>query len=179
MNLPEKYKWLSRETGPVILREALKLYGVKETEGPVSTPEIISWAQEIGFKLLGIMYKDDSVAWCGLFMAVCVKRANHTLPSIPVRASSWAEWGHYSDTPMLGDVLVFTRQGGGHVGLYVGEDEEAYHVLGGNQKDSVCITRISKHRLSTSRRTPWRIGQPHNVRVIKLEKHGALSANEA
>ena len=178
-NLPEKYKWLSRETGPIILREALALYGVRETAGPASTPEIIKWAEEIGFKILGITYKDDSIAWCGLFMAVVVKRAGHALPKIPVRASSWAEWGNYSDTPMLGDVLVFTRKGGGHVGLYVGEDKEAYHVLGGNQSDSVCITRIAKYRLTASRRTPWRIAQPRNVRVIQLENTGALSDNEA
>ena len=34
---------------------------------------------------------------------------------------------------MLGDILTFKRNGGGHVGLYVGEDKDCYHVLGGNQ----------------------------------------------
>lgn len=37
---------------------------------------------------------------------------------------------------------------GGDVALYVGEDAGAYHCLGGNQSDKVCITRIAKSRLS-------------------------------
>jgi len=39
----------------------------------------------------------------------------------------------------------------GHVGFYAGEDERAYHVLGGNQSDSVSITRIPKDRLLEAR----------------------------
>jgi cell wall-associated NlpC family hydrolase len=51
---------------------------------------------------------------------------------------------------MLGDVLVFRRGGGGHVALYVGEDEEAFHVLGGNQADR-CASRDSPARGSMQR----------------------------
>jgi len=47
---------------------------------------------------------------------------------------------------MLGDVLIFTRGIGGHVGIYVREDDKCYHVLGGNQSDSVYITSKGKER---------------------------------
>jgi cell wall-associated NlpC family hydrolase len=80
---------------------------------------------------------------------------------------------------MLGDVLVFKRQGGGHVGLYVGEDKDAYHVLGGNQSDSVSITRILKDRLHAARRCTWKTAQPANVRRVFLSGSGAVSQNEA
>ena len=67
----------------------------------------------------------------------------------------------------------------GHVGLYVGEDAAAYHVLGGNQSDKVCITRIAKNRLYAIRRPQFKIGQPRNVRQVFLESSGRLSTNEA
>lgn len=173
------YSWLLKEKAPQILLEALKLYGTKETAGPASTPAIMQWAEEIGAKRLGVTYSDDSVAWCGLFMAICARRSAQTIPFIPVRAISWLTFGNAVKEAMLGDVLVFTRAGGGHVGLYVGEDDEAYHVLGGNQSDSVCITRILKNRLTGIRRSVFIKAQPANIRKIKLEKLGKISVNEA
>ncbi|RZL82832.1 MAG: hypothetical protein EOP66_04490 [Sphingomonas sp.] len=51
----------------------------------------------------------------------------------------------------MGVTLVFGREGGGHVGFYVGEDDHAYHAIGRNQSNSVCITRIAKSRLIAAR----------------------------
>jgi hypothetical protein len=76
-------------------------------------------------------------------------------------------------------VLVFERAGGGHVGMYVGEDAGAYHVLGGNQGDAVSIARIAKIRLFTARRAAWRSAQPSNVRRVLIAAAGNLSKNEA
>jgi hypothetical protein len=80
---------------------------------------------------------------------------------------------------MLGDILTFKRNGGGHVGIYVGEDNTHYHVLGGNQNNQVNVMRIAKNRLNQARRTAWKIAQPASVRVIKLEAKGLISTNEA
>ena len=66
----------------------------------------------------------------------------------------------------------------GHVGFYAGEDDSHYHVLGGNQSDRVCITRVSKGRLYAARRPLYRV-QPGNIRPVHLEATGALSLNEA
>jgi hypothetical protein len=65
------------------------------------------------------------------------------------------------------------------VGLYVGEDVSAYHVLGGNQSDRVMIKRIAKNRLLGIRRCPWRVNEPVNVKPVKLAASGSLSTNEA
>ncbi len=85
--------------------------------------------------------------------------------------------------PALGDVLIFWRGASsgfnGHVGLYVGEDAQAFHVLGGDQSDRVMIKRIAKNRLLGCRRCPWRINQPAAVRPVVLAANGALSTNEA
>lgn len=177
--LPKTYRWLYSETGPRVLREALDLYGVKEIPGKKHNSKIIEWAKNIGRKA-GIKFDSDETAWCGVFVAHCVRSAGFDLPEIAVRAKSWLGWGSIEDIPMLGDVLVFNRPGGGgHVGFYIGEDEGSYHILGGNQGNAVSIARIAKYRCLGIRRCPWKYSQPLNVRRVQLGSSGTLSINEA
>jgi uncharacterized protein (TIGR02594 family) len=180
MTLPAQYQWLSRESSPRILVEFLKIHGVVEAPGALNNPIILQWANAIG---LGHVYKSDAIAWCGLTMGYVAAQAgwDHAPRGNALWARNWAAWG----TPvergeeMLGDVLVFERgKVSGHVGEYVGEDPEAFHVIGGNQSDRVKITRIHRGRLIAARRCPWRVNQPPNVRKILLSPSGALSANE-
>jgi len=178
MSLPDAYRWLLKEPGPKILLHALRLYGTIETPGQADNPIIISWAKEVGSKV-GMLYKDDSIPWCGLFIAVCAIRSGYVPPDISVRAGEWSKFGNPVNEPMLGDILVFQRTGGGHVGLYVGEDADCYHVLGGNQGDAVSIVRILKSRCIGIRRSHWKIKQPSNVRRIILDSKGKISDNEA
>jgi uncharacterized protein (TIGR02594 family) len=183
--LPSRYGWLARESGPKMLVEALKLFGTMEAPGSANNPTIIAWAKEVGGEVADV-YKADSIPWCGLFMAVVATRAGKEIPKHPLWALSWSAFGakpapdpdQGSPAAALGDVLVFVRNGGGHVGLYVGEDASAFHVLGGNQSDRACITRVAKARLYAARRPLYRV-QPANVRPIHLESTGALSLNEA
>ncbi|CAM5400917.1 hypothetical protein AFEL58S_02033 [Afipia felis] len=173
--LPARYAWLEREPGPRMLREALALYGTLEAPGAKDNPAILAWAAEVG---LTRTYSHDSIPWCGLFIAVVAKRAGKPVVDSPLWALSWADFGTPVKAPMLGDILTFKRNGGGHVALYVGEDATAYHCLGGNQSDSVCITRIAKSRLYRARRPIYNV-QPANVRRMTLAASGALSTNEA
>lgn len=176
--LPPTYRWLADEPGPKMLREALSLYGTLEVPGVGNSPAILAWVAQVGEKGLGAPYRHDSTPWCGAFMAIVAQRAGKPLPPIPLRAMSWLAFGVPSSTPMLGDVLVFARSGGGHVALYTGEDDRAYHCLGGNQSDAVTIARIAKTRLHAARRPGYR-SQPANVRRVILSSAGALSQNEA
>lgn len=170
------YDWLKNEPGPKVIIEAMKLYGTKEVAGEQDNPVILDWAKEIG---VASYYIDDSIPWCGLFAAVVVKRAGKMIVKRPLAAKSWVDFGTEQSIAMLGDVLVFQREGGGHVGFYVGEDADCYHVLGGNQGDQVKVSRIDKHRCIAIRRSTWSIKQPDNVRVIHLEATGEVSQNEA
>lgn len=176
-SLPPAYRWLVAEPGPKMLVEALDLYGTLEAPGEKDNPTILGWAAELG-EDMGAPYAHDSIPWCGLYLAIVAKRAGKAPPKIPLRALAWAGFGAPSSVPMLGDVLVFTRKGGGHVALYVGEDPHAYHCLGGNQSDAVTVTRIAKSRLFVARRPSYRV-QPANVRRVFLSPAGALSQNEA
>jgi uncharacterized protein (TIGR02594 family) len=170
-----KYSWLEEEKAPKILVQAIKLIGTKEIVGKQHNPIILDWAKELGLK----MYTNDEIPWCGLFIAYCAHKAGVEVVDEPLWALNWAKYGTHVNQPMLGDVLTFKRDGGGHVGIYVGEDRTHYHIIGGNQGNEVNIMRIAKARLHQARRTAWKIAQPANVRVIKLESQGRISNNEA
>lgn len=178
------YAWLWHdEKGPKELLEALALVGTYEVAGKANSPVIMGWAKETN-----TTYPGDDVAWCGLFKSVVAKRAgwDYHPNGNALWARNWASWGNGVELPMLGDTLVFSRGGGGHVALYVGEDDTHWHILGGNQSDQVNIVRKAKRPASqdggliAARRAPWKVAQPDNVRRIILKNTGApLAGSEA
>ena len=175
MRLPKQHQWLAQENAPRHLLKALELYGTTETVGPVHNPVIMGWAKELKIDY----YKTDEIPWCGLFMAVVIKRADRTPVRDPLRALSWATFGNKVDKPMLGDILTFTRNGGGHVGIYCYETKTHFGVLGGNQGNAVSITLIAKSRLHQARRPAYN-AMPANVRSILITNDNTpISTNEA
>lgn len=170
------YEWLKNEKAPKVLVEAVKMLGTKEVVGTKHNPVILGWAKELG---LQNVYNSDEIPWCGLAIAYACHKAKVQVVDKPLWALSWSKWGTEVTSPMLGDILTFTRNGGGHVGIYVGEDGLCYHVLGGNQGNAMSVTRIAKPRLYKARRTAWKIAQPSSVRKIRLDAKGAISTNEA
>jgi len=173
------YEWLDTLDKPRLVVEALKEFGVTETPGKASNAKIMGWAAEIGQDVIGWKYTDDSVPWCGLFVATMAQRAGKPLAKNPLYALNWATYGSAADKPSLGDILTFKRDGGGHVGIYIAEDDVAYHVLGGNQSDKVCISRILKKRLYKARRVPFKVAMPDSVKPYLVASNGVLSTNEA
>jgi uncharacterized protein (TIGR02594 family) len=174
--IPTHYSWLAGlDPKPLMICHALAEYGVIEGAGTADNPVILGWAREVG---LATSYGGDAIPWCGLFMAVVAQRASKAIPAKPLWALNWRGFGIGAERPVLGDVLVFRRNGGGHVGLYVGEDDRAYHVLGGNQSDRVCFTRVVKARLHAARRPVYR-SMPVTARPYVLAPAGGLSPNEA
>ena len=173
------YAYLLDEPGPVMLQKMLDLYGTKETPGKENNPTIMGWAKETN-----TTYPGDATAWCGLTISITAKRAgwDYYPGKNALWARNWLLWGTKQKVAMLGDVLVFERGQGGHVALYVGEDATHYHILGGNQSDSVNIVRKAKKLLLPGgiRRPKWKTAQPANVRVINLSAKGApVSTKEA
>lgn len=178
MTLPDQYKWILNEPGPKMLLTALKYYGLKEAPGSSDNPTIMQWAHDFGIT----WYEHDSIAWCSLFMGQVAKESGYNPPGkdVLLAAVSWATWGNKAfGGPELGDILVFNRPGGHHVGLYIGEDDAAYHVLGGNTGDAVAIARIAKDRLMAVRYPAEEAQVPTNSRKIFLSASGELSQNEA
>lgn len=177
-----EYKWLENATETKMIAEAVKLYGTVEGAGKDNNKTILQWAAEVGQGLEKV-YVADEIPWCGLFVAVVAKRAGKEVVKDPLWALNWGTFGEHVEETEYGDVLVFVRtdsngKKAGHVGIYIGEDAECYHVLGGNQSNKVCITRIQKERLYTARRPKYN-NKPLSVKKVILSAKGEVSKNEA
>lgn len=153
--------------------------GTKEVPGKGSNAKILAMAKRIG-GWVASFFTDDDTAWCGLFVGNCLLEAG--LPSTgqkTLSAASYATYGAGLTVPALGAIMVFTRAGGGHVGFYVGEREDAFRVLGGNQSNMVNETWIAKARL-TAVRWPPTVPLPTTGRIFLNASNGEpLSTNEA
>lgn len=162
---------------PTWMAEAYSLLGTREIAGRASNKTILEWADN-----LDIHYPSDDVPWCGLFVAHCIGSAlpGERLPENPLGARSWLQFGS-SCTPTVGGVLVFWRESRngwkGHVGFYRSEDDNSYHVLGGNQSDSVSIAIIAKNRLLDAR-WPNSVQKP-STGAVRDTVQGLRSTNEA
>ncbi len=173
---PKGYEWLG-DVGvlPKMVQEGLKLVGTIETPGAKNNPVIMGWAEECD---LEAVYTADSIPWCGLGAAVIAKRAGKAFPKNPLWALNWQGFGMKAYQPILGCVLVYIRSGGGHVGVYIGEDKTHYHTLGFNQSDAVNISRIEKKRCVAVREPAYAIGRPASAVPYILEPKGAVTTNE-
>lgn len=184
--LPAKFQFVQdmlnegdagRQPEPVAI--AVAAYGLREGSGQADNPVILDWADQLGLR--GV-YIHDSIPWCGLAMARFMSGAGFTPPKgvLMLRALEWSNFGEavMPGEAVFGDVLVFSRTGGGHVGLYVGESTAAFWVLGGNEGDAIAIVPISKDRLHAVRRPPY-AQLPPNLRKVTLAATGELSTDEA
>jgi len=168
---------LSRKEVPW-MHTAKGLMGTDEVSGRRNNPTIIKWARDFGGWVKSY-YTKDSIPWCGLFTAHCFNDNNIPVTfKNPLGARNWAKFG-YSVTPQYGATMVFSRRGGGHVGFYVSEDKYYYHILGGNQSDTVNTTKVSRKRFLDAR---WPIGwedqQERLVGRIVKKFDGKVSTNE-
>lgn len=126
------------------IKEARKLMGVCEIKGPNHHPEIVQMWKDI--KRGGI--RDDETPWCAAFVGAMLERAG-VRSSRFESAKSYLDWGQLLVAPVVGCVVVFTRQGGGHVGFAVGRDKAGnLLILGGNQSDAVNIRAFPVSRVS-------------------------------
>ena len=171
-----KYNYLKKIVSPKVIAEAMRYFGINEIKGKLHNTTIMSWAKDVGVEKV---YTSDEIAWCGLFVAKVIQKAGFEIVKDPLWALNWNKFGTKESSAMLGDVLVFKRDGGGHVGFYVAEDSNYYHVLGGNQSDSVNIMRIAKNRCVGIRRCAWKIAQPKDVKKYVVSASGTISTNEA
>jgi len=95
----------------------------------------------------------DDVPWCAGFIAYCLESVGMGSTN-SLAARSYLKWGvSTKENPLPGDIAVFWRGSisgwQGHVAIYLGAD----HYLGGNQNDSVNVTKYSKDRLLDIRRS--------------------------
>lgn len=194
-SLPSRFAFLTRDPlPPLMVRTALDMIGTLEMKGPGNNPSIVRWADEVAFSSKSAYndwaadwYNADSIPWCGLFVAVCAVRSAQGRPErMPppkyLAALSWASWG--VSVPIaeaaVGDIMVMTRSGGGHVTINVGTAKggKTFFGLGGNQGDAVSIAEFDVSRVTAVRR-PAYLALPPGARRVLLSSTGVLSQNEA
>jgi len=157
---------------PAWLTHARSFMGLKEVPGPKHNSTILGWV-----KSLGGWFKDDETPWCGTFVGAMMQLAGQPVPQHWYRAKAWASWGKPCQ-PCVGAIVVFSRQGGGHVGFLVGESAANWYVLGGNQSNAVNITPIAKNR-QVAGGIRWPAGLPLDGKPLPKMSGGTVSRNEA
>lgn len=156
------------------IASARQYIGVREVPGPKNSAVIAGWLSK-----MKAWWSDDATPWCGTFAATCVTEAGLTPPKDWYRAMAWLTLPVSLSRPAYGCIVVFTRQGGGHVGFVVGVDKAGnLMVLGGNQGDAVNIKPFAVSRAAGYR---WPSAYPSAGRfnLPVLDSDGKLSENEA
>ena len=142
-----------------------------EIKGPRHNPLIIQFWKDI--KRGGI--KDDETPWCAAFVGAMLERSGIKSTRFE-SAKSYLNWGVQIKEPAYGCVVVFSRDGGGHVGFVVGKKKNGdLMVLGGNQSDAINIRSFSKERVTGYR---WPVNVAKDSRELPLMT-GSESVNES
>lgn len=156
------------------IAEARKFIGLKEVPGPMSNPTILGWLRK-----LKAWWANDSDAWCGTFAAQCLQACSLPYPKDWYRAKAYLDMPVKLTKPAYGCIVVFGREGGGHVGFVVGKDQYGnLMVLGGNQGDMVCIKPFPTHRV-LGYFWPNLYPTASRFSLPLLNSDGSVSTNEA
>jgi uncharacterized protein (TIGR02594 family) len=165
---------------PQWLDEARKDIGLREVPGAETAPMIARWLVE-----LGAWWQDDETPWCGVAVAAWMRRCGIDQPKHWYRAKGWLDWGIEVSWPVVGAVVVFSRDGGGHVGIVAGRDElNRLWVIGGNQGNEVKLSLFDQKRVVGYRlpNTPAGVIAASNLGPLPVYANAgdtAVSRNEA
>ena len=151
---------------------ARQFIGLREVKGQEHNPEILQMWKDI--KRGGI--KDDETPWCAAFAGAMLERAGIKSSRFE-SAKSYLSWGVQLKEPKADCVVVFSRDGGGHVGFVVGQDSVGnLLVLGGNQSDAVNVRAFPRARVSGYR---WPDGVPIPIGALPVLTPAQFSKSEA
>ncbi len=165
---------------PLWLVEGLKWIGTAEVAGSRDSRDILRWADEEG-GAISRAYTHDSIPWCALY-------ANMVLTKVGLEgtetlwALDWANWGQRLPGPAVGAFAPMRRDGGGHIAIVVGRDQNGNLMcLGGNQDDAVNIQPFPARR-PLGFRWPEGVPVPANTGLATLplvKSDGPVSIREA
>ncbi|EPG4957809.1 MAG: TIGR02594 family protein [Citrobacter sp.] len=156
---------------PRWLVEGRKYIGQMEINGPRHNPLLLQFWKDI--HRAGI--KDDETPWCAAYVGSMLERVGIKSTRFE-SAKSYLNWGVELREPAYGCVVVFSRDGGGHVGFVVGQHQNGdLMVLGGNQSDAINIRAFSRSRVTSYR---WPVNEPRDSRLLPL-MNGTSSVKES
>lgn len=160
-------------TTPAWLTEARRHLGLREIPGKQHSPVISGWLRS-----LKAWWTDDETPWCGVFVAHCMREAGIELPQHWYRAKGWLDWGVSQPSARVGSVVIFAREGGGHVAIAIGKDKLGRLIcIGGNQGNAVTVAAFEPIRV-IGYRWPTRLPPPTEPLPL-VDFNGKPSAGEA
>jgi uncharacterized protein (TIGR02594 family) len=104
------------------------------------------------FATANLHYDPVQTPWCGIGLAAIFHNSlpKQPMPPNPAWAQNWLKFG-VPCTPQVGAVLVFVRNGGGHVTICLGQYQGDFVCLGCNQDNSINISLKSRKNLLGAR----------------------------
>ena len=164
------FSWLSKRLkrskepdyirNKAILQFASLEIGQKEVQGKGNNKQVVKYHAYARVDNDLSKGKPDSVPWCASFIAYVLEANPYIMmqSTNKMNARSYLKWGiSVKNRPLPGDIVVFWRGNikgwKGHVGVYLDETIKYVYVLGGNQSDSVSVSRYSKSRVLDIRRS--------------------------
>ena len=137
-----------------LLITALGEIDQREIIGKENNPRILDYFRIM--KLSGNKLNDET-AWCSAFLnAMCIIANYERTGNLTAR--SWLQVG-IEPSPgrhRIGNICILWREDPdswkGHAGIYIREDEKYVWLLGGNQRNKVCILKYRKSRVLGYRR---------------------------
>lgn len=95
--------------------------------------------------------------WCAAFINAILKKKGYKTTGSNT-AISFRHYGVKTNTPEVGDIVVLSRKGGGHVGFFVGfktiKGVKHVGILGGNQSNRVKVSYYPIKRVLSYRSVP-------------------------
>jgi uncharacterized protein (TIGR02594 family) len=168
---------------PLWLEAGIHLIGTQEGPGTRDNQVIIDWAKDEGGEIAK-EYDHDSIPWCALFANHCLRMAD-----LKGTGTLWALdfAGHWPavklNGPAVGAFAPMLRNGGGHIGIVAGKDQNgSIMLLGGNQSDAVNIKPFATSRLNQGFWWPKSVPLPTRIGMASLpviRSDGQVSHNEA
>lgn len=122
--------------------------GVIEIAGIQANPRILVYLACTGLKNTKYALSDET-AWCAAFASWVMMKAGRRSPRTAA-ARDWLKWGQPLQLPKPGCIVVFDRSdprnpNAAHVGFWTGnETSTTLDVLGGNQRNRVCVAPYEK-----------------------------------
>lgn len=131
----------SKIVEPLWLKIARTEIGTAEVSGPKANPKIVEYAS-----FTTLHATSDEVPWCSSFTCWCLEKAG-LKSTRSAAAGSYLQYGIELLRPRLGCIVVFKREGGHHVGFYLGETygtSTRIDCLSGNSNNQVRIASYPK-----------------------------------
>lgn len=142
---------LSTEAPWFEIAQMYERMGVIEKPGAEAHPMILKFFQHTSLAGTKLAHTDET-AWCSAFACTCMEEAG-VKSTHSAAARSWLTWGKPLMMPKVGCIVVLDRSdasnpNAAHVGFFWGHRADSkIDVLGGNQRNRVCVASYEKSRV--------------------------------